>query len=103
MEVLIAFGLVTMLVITILPISVQIKGEQQKLSDRITISTTLYDELQDHVWSSTLTLPLTYEKKYKNKNLYFHFAITDNLLQGCVEWTNVKHEKEKTCLYGYPS
>lgn len=92
-----------MLIITIFPISIQIKKEQQKLSDRITIGTTLYDELQRHVWSTTPVMPLTYEKTLKNKHLYFHFTTAnDYLLKGCVEWTNVKNEKEKSCLFGYP-
>lgn len=92
-----------MLVVTIFPISIQIKKEQQKLSDRISISTSLYDELQDHVWNSTPDMPLIYQKKLENKQLNFRFTATNNLLKGCVEWTNVKQEKEKTCLFGYPN
>lgn len=92
-----------MLVITILPISIQIKKEQQKLSDRITISTTLYDELQDHIWNATPDMTLIYQKRLESKQLYFQFTKNNNLLKGCVEWTNVKQEKEKTCLFGYPT
>lgn len=99
-EVLISFGLVTMLVITIFPISVQLEKEQQKLSDRIAISTTLYDELQDHIWNTSPDM--NYEMALQEKQLHFHFTTSNNLLKGCVEWTNVKQEKEKTCLFGYP-
>lgn len=91
-----------MLIITIFPVSIQIKKEQQKLSDRIAIGTTLYDELQQRVWSTTFTTPFSFERKTKNKHLYFQFTSTNNLLKGCVEWTNVKQEKEKQCLFGYP-
>ncbi|WP_404453003.1 type II secretion system GspH family protein [Virgibacillus necropolis] len=100
-EVLVAFGIVTMLVVTVFPISIQIKKEQQKLSDRITIATQLYDELQLTIWSNS-DLPKTYNKQFESKPLTFHFKTINNLTQGCVEWTNVKNEKEKTCLFGYP-
>ncbi|WP_161493846.1 prepilin-type N-terminal cleavage/methylation domain-containing protein [Virgibacillus necropolis] len=101
-EVLVAFGIVTMLIITVLPISVQLKKEQQKLSDRITIVTVLYDELQQTIWEKS-ELPISYKKQIKNKQVNFHFTTINDLMQGCVEWTNVKSEKEKSCLFGYVS
>lgn len=101
-EVLVAFGIVTMLITTVFPISIQIKKEQEMLSDRITINTTLYDELQQTIYGN-YQLDKNYNKQLNNKQLNFHFTTTNDLMEGCVEWINVKHEKEKSCLFGYVS
>lgn len=99
-EVLVSFGIVTMLIITVLPISIQVKKEQQILADRLTIVTMLYDELQLTIWNQH-EIPKTYNKYSENIQLYFQFTSKNDLTQGCVEWTNVKNEKEKSCLYGH--
>lgn len=101
-EVLVAFSILMMLIVTVVPISVQIKKEQQKLSDRITVVATLYDELQQVIWHNS-ELTQTFTRPYKNRQLTFRFRPVNDLLQGCVEWTNVNFEKEKSCLYGYVS
>ncbi|ASK63204.1 hypothetical protein CFK37_14130 [Virgibacillus phasianinus] len=99
-EVLAAFSITTMLIITVLPLSIQIKTEQQLLADRLAIVTMLYDELQRHIWYEDTNLSLY--KPYKKEQLAFTFNPTNDYLQGCVEWINVKKKKEKSCLYGYP-
>ncbi|WP_430785288.1 type II secretion system protein [Virgibacillus flavescens] len=101
-EVLVAFGIVIMLIVTVFPITIQITKEQRKLSEQITFTEILYGELQQHIKNSDLVIPIDYNKTMLNHDLYFHFEQENGLLKGCVNWRNVKQKQEKSCLFGFP-
>lgn len=100
-EVLVAFGIIIMLIVTVFPLTIQITKEQRRLSEQIIFTEILYDELQQHIRNSNLVIPLNYNKNLINHDLYFHFEQENGLIKGCVEWRNVKQKQEKSCLFGF--
>lgn len=99
-EVLTAFSIVMMLIMTILPIVSRLQQEEMILSDRRHISNMLHDELQSVIWEDLDHLPSPVKKTIRSHDVTFKFNRKDSYIKGCSTWKNVKERKEEVCLYG---
>lgn len=98
-EVLVAFSIVMMLVLTILPMISLIRQEEAILSDRRYISNRLHDDLQSVIWN-TDPVPSTYSEIIRSNDVRFTFTKEQQFIKGCGYWKNIKKRAEKVCLYG---
>lgn len=102
-EVLVASSILFMMIIVIIPINTLLTTERTILKDRHEFKQTLQEELQPFIWETNKELPATYVKEMNHKSVSFQFTRQpDNLIKGCVQWENVRNQREKICLYGYP-
>lgn len=87
------------LIAIFVPIISLLYQEKIVLSDRRLASYELHDELQEHLWSDSISAH-TYSKMIQSKSFHFNFTVEEELLKGCVTWENVRKTEETFCLYG---
>lgn len=94
-QTLIAFTIVILLVMTIMPSIVVIKKEQDILKQRLKNSYHLHDILIEELNEKT-----SKNKVKKNINLEYRIVYQDELIKVCGTWTNIKEKQENRCYYG---
>lgn len=100
-ETLITFSIVLVTISIILPATVFIKSERQKLNDRQIIVTKLHDLMQPYIHDHEQTIPDSFTQLINEKHVHFEVAAEQMLIKGCANWENVKKERETFCLYAY--
>lgn len=99
-EVLAAFSIVMVLVLTMLPIITLLQQEEKILSDRRHISNVLHDELQSLIWDLPDKLPSPVSKTVRSHDVTFDFSRKKSFIEACGSWKNLQERHEEVCLYG---
>lgn len=100
-EVIITTGIFFMAITIFVPILVQLKSEQNILSDRRHIAYDLHDALQFYIWDPSSTTEV-YEKELQGKKVQFTFTKDVDSVKGCASWKNDRNANEEICFQGIP-
>jgi len=103
LETLIAFTIVLISVSLILPTTVFIATERQKLSDRQMIITKLHDIIQPYIYQEQLNDPKTLTEHINGKAVQLTMSLEGKYIKGCAKWTDVKKKPQTFCLYAFPA
>lgn len=101
-EVLVAFSILMVIFTTFIPINSILQKNTVVLSERRIISSKLHDELQVVLWDKKIESMQSFTQLVQGRPVKFKFTVENELIKGCAEWENVKHDKERLCLFGHP-
>ncbi|MFD2759408.1 prepilin-type N-terminal cleavage/methylation domain-containing protein [Lentibacillus juripiscarius] len=102
-ETIVAASLLLMVVATLIPAANLLMNERMVLEQKHHIVKELHRELQSYLWDNKHPLlPNDYMKKINGAEATFSFTTEEELMKGCVTWTNARKRESKFCLYGYP-
>lgn len=90
-----------MAVTSIIPMTSILSYERQVLHDRRILLSKLHDHMQPFLWIDDVSPPQSHEEQFQTMRVHYDFSKSDDLIKGCVRWTNVKQKEENHCLYGY--
>src|SRR5690625_5299543 len=97
-EVLVAKSIIFVLLATFIPLYTTILKEQAVLKDRLTITSTLHDELQLILWNNeSMRGDMT---RINSLPVHFTFTHEKRYIKGCASWQKKQETKEKKSLYG---
>lgn len=101
-ELLAAFSILMLIMITLLPTVYVLKKEERILSQRRTVHSSLHDHLLGVLHTDNFH-PSAFQEEIGTFTVHFTFTRQDHLIKGCASWNNAKQMEETSCLYGYPS
>ncbi|MFG6121049.1 hypothetical protein [Thalassobacillus sp. B23F22_16] len=98
-EVIFAFGLLLMILLSTLPILMKVNLEEADLADKRKAVSILHNELVREINES-----LTNDKSYSLKDftvIEITFKSHGELIKGCATWISKQNKRESVCLNGY--
>lgn len=100
LETIFSLSLFLLIMLYFIPASITIRVEEAILETRREMLNELDNYLQEALTNTDSIHPMV-EQKIKQTPAIFTFSYEDEYLKGCVEWTNLRNEKEVKCLYGH--
>lgn len=101
-EAIAAFSVFLTVLLTLTPLLIQLKTEQEILSERRYIQSQLQGELLDYLFPSAGYTDDENMEPTDRKTAIYQFKEENNLVKGCAKWENAKANQETFCLYGKP-
>lgn len=101
-EVLVASTIFLQIITIFLPIYSKIETNKVVLTERRNAAFTLSEEMQTITQKEPPLINISYDKIRNETVFHFIFNEENNLIKGCVTWTNAKRSEERFCLYGLP-
>lgn len=103
LETLIAFTIVLISASLILPTTLFIATERQKLSDRQIIITKLHDIMQPYIYQESLNNDKKFTEHINGESVLLTMSLEGKYIKGCAEWSDVKEKLQTFCLYAFPA
>lgn len=91
-----------MMITTLIPATNLLLNERASLQQKNHMVNELHDELHFYLRGAQHNLPYRFFKTVDGSKAEFLMTSEDELLKGCVTWSNAKNKTEEFCLYGYP-
>ncbi|UOQ47460.1 type II secretion system GspH family protein [Gracilibacillus caseinilyticus] len=98
-ETLLSFLLFSIVCVTLLPIQYQLLLEKKRIYEEDKAIYFLMNQMHEAIMQPDVPSDKTYDNVISSP-LTISWKQTNDLLEGCVSWANVKQQKTTTCLYG---
>lgn len=101
-EVMLGSLLLLLMMLTILPISIQLYKERQILNEEQLIMHVLYEEMKRSLLTNSYDEKKITHHSVRNTTFTIHYQKQDSFIKRCAKWINLRSEQKEVCFYAYP-